>query len=32
LCALPGDYDEDVARDMLSRLFTEHCDVEDEDK
>jgi len=32
LCELPGDYDEDVARDMLSRLFTEHCDVEDEDK
>lgn len=32
LCALPGDYDEDVARDMLSRLFNEHCDVEDEDK
>ena len=32
LCELPGDYDEDVARDMLSRLFTEHCDVEDDDK
>lgn len=32
LCELPGDYDEDVARDMLARLFTEHCDVEDEDK
>ena len=32
LCELPGDYDENVARDMLSRLFTEHCDVEDEEK
>lgn len=32
LCHLPGDYDETVARDMLSRLFNEHCDVEDEEK
>ena len=32
LCELPGDYDENVARDMLSRLFTEHCDVDDEEE
>lgn len=32
ICTLPRDYDESIARDMLARLFDEHCDVEDEEK
>jgi hypothetical protein len=32
LCELPGDYDESIARSMLSRLFNEHCDVDDDER